>query len=303
MENADTPILAAITPEAAASFRQVVYRHFRDHGRRLPWRRTADPYRLLVSEFMLQQTQVERVVLWYERFLASFPDFAALARAPLREVLLAWQGLGYNRRALALQQTAVRVVAEFGGRLPAEAEALRTLPGVGEATAGALLAFAFNQPAVFLETNIRRVYLHFFFPARGRVRDRELLPLVAQTLDRDCPRRWYWALMDYGSWLKQHAPNPNRRSAHYQKQSPFENSDRQLRSRILRMLLKESPLAQEEVERAAGQSPARVRDLIRGLVAEGFLDRSGDWLSIAEGPSRKEDKDCRGGTSSRGKSS
>ena len=140
------------------------------------------------------------------------PTFRALARAPLRDIMAAWQGLGYNRRALALMGIARRVVAEFDGSLPASVETLRTFPGIGEATAGALAAFAFNQPVVFIETNIRRVFLHCFFPGRSGVRDREILPLVDQTLDRQRPRLWYSALMDYGAMLKRAGPNPNLRA-------------------------------------------------------------------------------------------
>jgi A/G-specific adenine glycosylase len=270
----------ALSPDGEAAFRQIIYRHFQRHGRDFPWRRTDNPYQILVSEIMLQQTQVERVARWYGPFLTAFPDLATLAQAPVQAILRVWQGLGYNRRALSLKRLARRVVEEFGGRLPDSMEVLRTLPGVGPATAGALAAFAFNQPAVFLETNIRRVFLHFFFPSAIGVRDRQLLPLVEQTLDLTCPRLWYYALMDYGARLKMQASNANRRSAHYRKQSPFENSDRQIRSRILQMLLNDSPLQQERVEEAGGQIPARVRRIISQLVAEGFLEQREGVLSI-----------------------
>ena len=226
-----------VTPAAAHRFRRRLYRFFHDQGRQLPWRATTDPYHILVSEIMLQQTQVERVALKYEPFLNAFPDVWSLARAPLRDIMAAWQGLGYNRRALALQRIARRLVAEFDGRLPDSVDTLRTFPGIGEATAGALAAFAFNQPVVFIETNIRRVFLHCFFPGQSGVRDREILPLVDQTLDRLQPRPWYYALMDYGSMLKRAAPNPNRRSAHHQRQAPFADSDRQIRGLILKALL------------------------------------------------------------------
>lgn len=267
-------------PDDVTAFRQIIFRHYKEYGRNLPWRRTDDPYQILISEIMLQQTQVERVALYYGRFLTAFPDLATLAQAPVQEILRAWQGLGYNRRALYLKRLASQVVEEFGGQLPDSVEVLRTLPGVGPATAGALAAFAFDQPAVFLETNIRRVFLHFFFPSATGVRDRQLLLLVDQTLDRTCPRLWYYALMDYGAMLKMDASNANKRSAHYRKQSPFENSNRQIRSRILQVLLNNSPLHQEQVEKAGGQRPARVRRIISQLLAEGFLERRGGFLSI-----------------------
>jgi A/G-specific adenine glycosylase len=230
---------------------------------------------------MLQQTQVERVALKYEPFLAAFPDLPTLAQAPLRDILARWQGLGYNRRALALQGIARRCVAEFAGQMPAAVETLRTLPGIGPATAGALAAFAFGQPVVFIETNIRRVFLHCFCAGRTGVRDQELLPLVAQTLDRQRPRPWYYALMDYGAWLKGATANPNRRSAHYQRQGAFADSDRQIRGLILQMLLRTPALTETELIRIIGKSPERTRRLIGQLCREGFLAQVGGRLALA----------------------
>jgi A/G-specific adenine glycosylase len=232
---------------------------------------------------MLQQTQVERVALKYEPFLNAFPDVWSLARAPLRDIMAAWQGLGYNRRALALQRIARRLVADFDGRLPAEVNTLRTFPGIGEATAGALAAFAFNQPVVFIETNIRRVFLHCFFPGQNSIRDREILPLVDQTLDRERPRPWYYALMDYGAMLKRTGPNANRRSAHYQRQAPFAGSDRQIRGLILKTMVESPPLTVADLVQAVGQNPARTQVLIAALVQEGFLEQAGPSLRLASG--------------------
>lgn len=272
-----------VTAAAAQRFRRHLYRFFQDQGRQMPWRATTDPYRILVSEIMLQQTQVERVALKYGPFIQAFPDVWSLARAPLRDIMGAWQGLGYNRRALALQRIARRLVAEFDGRLPAEVETLRTFPGIGEATAGALAAFAFNQPVVFIETNIRRVFLHCFFPGQSGVRDREILPLVDQTLDRLQPRPWYYALMDYGATLKRTAPNPNRRSAHHQRQPPFADSDRQIRGLILRTLLGSPALGAADLVKTVGKDPAQTTGLIHTLIEEGFLEQRGGYLGIASG--------------------
>ncbi|MCK9375409.1 MAG: hypothetical protein M0P73_04585 [Syntrophobacterales bacterium] len=274
-----------LTPDVIERFRQQIYRYFQEQGRQLPWRQTYDPYSILVSEIMLQQTQVERVLLKYGPFLARFPDFASLARAPLREVMAAWQGLGYNRRALALQRLAGRVISEFDGRLSPSVEVLRTLPGIGPATAGALAAFAFSQPVVFIETNIRRVFIHCFFADRSEVRDQEILPLLALTLDRERPRPWYYALMDYGAGLKRLGPNANRRSAHYQRQSPFADSDRQIRGLILQALVKTPALTDAELLRLVGRDPARTQPIIAALIREGFLERVGAHLRIAAGPS------------------
>ena len=272
-----------LTPAAARRFRRRLYRFFHDRGRQLPWRAATDPYHILVSEIMLQQTQVERVALKYEPFIRAFPDVWSLARAPLREIMAAWQGLGYNRRALALQRIARRLAADFDGRLPDSVDTLRTFPGIGAATAGALAAFAFNQPVVFIETNICRVFLHCFFPGQSGVRDREILPLVDQTLDREQPRFWYSALMDYGTMLKRAAPNPNRRSAHHQRQAPFAGSDRQVRGLILKALLGSPALSVEEIVKAVGKDPERITGLIHTLKKEGFLEQAGDHLCITPG--------------------
>lgn len=274
-------VATRVTPQVVDRFRQQIYGFYQNHGREMPWRETADPYHILVSEIMLQQTQVERVALKYEPFIIAFPDIASLARAPLREIMVRWQGLGYNRRALSLQRLAQRLVTEFQGKLPASVATLRTLPGIGPATAGALAAFAFNQPVLFIETNIRRVFLHCFFADQSGIRDHEILPLVDQTLDRARPRPWYYALMDYGAMLKRAAPNPNRASAHYQRQSAFADSDRQIRGLILKALLGSPALSVKELVRAVGKSPERTRPLIEALIQEGFLEQTGTRLRIA----------------------
>jgi A/G-specific adenine glycosylase len=252
-------------------FRRAIYRHYRTRGRSMAWRETCDPYRILVSEFMLQQTQVERVQKKYPEFLDAFPDFAALAGANLKGVLACWQGLGYNRRAKSLLGTARMVVESHGGELPSSREEMLALPGVGEATAGALAAFAFNRPVVFIETNIRRVGLYFFFPGEASVRDSELAPLLEEALDRGSPRKWYYALMDYGSMLRRFVPNPNRMSAHYKRQSPFEGSDRQVRSGVLRLLLRTPGRTVAGMAQEMGVEVARTGAVVEGLCREGFL--------------------------------
>lgn len=262
-------------------FQRLVLTHYREHGRTLPWRKAATPWQVLVSEVMLQQTQVERVIPKYLAFVERFPDAATLAAAPVAELLAAWQGLGYNRRALALQRAAAQVVTEFGGRLPDSPALLQTLPGIGPYTAGAVAAFAFNQPTVFLETNIRAVLLHLFFDDRGDVTDRELLPLAEATLDRREPRRWYNALMDYGSDLKTRFPNPSRRSRHHAVQSRFEGSDRQIRGAILRLLLAGPALTATALCDSLGTEPERLLPILEGLVREGFVARQRRTYRIA----------------------
>jgi A/G-specific adenine glycosylase len=240
----------------------------------MPWRETTDPYQILVSEIMLQQTQVERVLKKFPEFIRSFPDFGTLAAAPLADILAVWQGMGYNRRAIALQKCAIRVMQDYQGRVPDDSETLATFPGIGRATAGSIAAFAFNIPVVFIETNIRRVFIHFFFPASATVGDTEILPLVEQTLYRKNPRIWYWALMDLGASLKNSVSNPNRRSAHYSRQSPFIGSDRKIRGSILRILLEEHFMEDFDFGIRLGEDPVRVKKILVALESEGFIQQT-----------------------------
>ena len=262
------------------SFKQQIWDYYRKHGRSLPWRETRNPYHILVSELMLQQTQVNRVIEKYREFIAKFPDAVALAKAPLRSVLTVWKGLGYNRRALALKQIALAVVAQHRGKVPSSFDDLVKLPGVGKATASAILAFAFNQPVVFIETNIRTVFIHCFFPGQDEVSDDEIIPLVIKTLDAANPREWYYALMDYGTFLKKSIANPGRKSSHYHKQSPFDGSNRQVRGRILRYLTTEHECTEEALAQQLGLAPGRVRRALLELVKEGMITRKGTMLKI-----------------------
>jgi A/G-specific adenine glycosylase len=237
----------------------------------MAWRDTTDPYMILVSEIMLQQTQVERVKIKFPQFIEAFPDFASLAVAPLDNVLSVWQGMGYNRRAIALQKCAIRVINEYNGILPDDGDLLVTFPGIGRATASSIAAFAFNLPVVFIETNIRRVFIHFFFSGTDTVSDADLIPIVEKSLYKENPRIWYWALMDLGSALKKTVPNPNRRSVHYSKQSPFEGSDREIRGTIIRMLLAEPGMSEKQLLALRIEDPARIKKILAALISEGFI--------------------------------
>lgn len=281
-------------PATLADFRQTVLAYYQAHGRDLPWRRTRDPYRVLVSEIMLQQTQVPRVLVKYEEFLAAFPTIGALAAAPLEGVLRVWQGLGYNRRARSLKRLADIVATELNGELPRSVPELLRLPGVGPATAAAVAAFVYGEAHPFIETNIRAVYLHHFFPERSDVTDREILPLVEATLDHADPRSWYYALMDYGVELKRTQPNPSRRSRHHTRQSPFSGSKRQLRALVLRVILDRPSVTSVEVACVLNEGrpsvglltapPAetgRLEEVLAELVAEGFLREEGGRYVIA----------------------
>lgn len=222
---------------SVSQFKKIVLGYYHSQGRSFPWRKTKDPYNILVSEIMLQQTQAPRVVEKYNSFLRRFPNIEKLAKASTTSVLKEWQGLGYNRRGLNLKRMAEEVVKTYKGKIPKEYETLISLPGIGPATAGDLLAFAWNVPNVVIETNIRTVFIHHFFKDQTNISDKDILPLIKKTLDNNNPREWYWALMDYGAFLKKIIPNPSRRSKHYNRQSPFKGSNRELRSKILKYLL------------------------------------------------------------------
>jgi A/G-specific adenine glycosylase len=269
-----------VSAGALRAFREEIYGHFTRYGRDFPWRKTRDPYCILVSEIMLQQTSVDRVVKKYAEFIAAFPDFHSLHKASLALVFGVWQGLGYNRRALALKRIAETVVDEYGGRLPDSVEKLSQLPGIGRATASSIRVFAFNLPAVFIETNIRTVYIHRFFQTRSKIDDSEIAALVEKTLDKKNPRKWYSALMDYGAMLKKIHPNPSRKSAHYKTQSPFEGSKRQIRGAILRHLLNNPGCGLRQLTKEMKNNDGRlVREILKELQKDGLIvDKRGRFL-------------------------
>lgn len=251
--------------------------------RSLPWRYIDDPYAVLVSEVMLQQTQVARVERFWRRFLAVFPTVDALAAADTAAVLELWQGLGYNRRALALKRAAEECATRYGGQLPRGYDELLALPGIGPATAAGVRAFAFDEPGVYLETNVRAVFIHELFPNDEAVRDRQLEPYVADSCPADDPRGWYYALLDYGAHLKATVPNPSRKSAHHARQSAFEGSRRQKRSWVVRRVLAAEAAGVEpaqvlaelnEAEAAAGRpavDEALFGSIVADLESEGFF--------------------------------
>lgn len=265
---------------AIKKFQKQVLEYHKKHGRDLPWRHNINPYHIWVSEIMLQQTQVLRVVEKYEAFLKVFPNFKKLAHAPFKEILRMWQGLGYNRRALAMRKTAMIVRDEYHGRLPRTIDELITLPGIGHATACAILAYAHNQPCVYIETNIRSVYLHHFFPSKKNVSDQDLLPLIEKTLPQKNSRIWYWALMDYGSWLKKEVTNPNNKSKHYNRQTPFKGSHRQVRGVVLKFVGSSSADI-NTIRKKTKFSIINIRKALTELQQEGFVTRHGKKYRIA----------------------
>jgi A/G-specific adenine glycosylase len=233
-----------------AEFRRAVWKHYRAVGRHdLPWRTIRNSYRILVSEVMLQQTQVARVKEKYKEFLGFFPTVTSLASAPLRDVLRVWSGMGYNRRAKYLRDAAQTIVSKHKARIPKDLMALRALPGIGEYTASAVCVFAFNQPHTLIETNIRAAFIHHFFSHNladrldyGKVKDSEIRVIAERAAKGQDPREWHWALMDYGAYIKKLHKNPARRSASYAKQSKFEGSLRQVRGAILRAIVQSTSM-------------------------------------------------------------
>jgi A/G-specific adenine glycosylase len=257
-------------------FQGVAWQHYKTHGRDLPWRQTSiNAYQVLVSEVMLQQTQVSRVVPKYQEFLKRFPSINDLAVASLSEVLKAWSGMGYNRRAKYLWQAAQSLANKPE---PWSLDDLVAQLGIGPNTAAAVLVYAYNQPAVFIETNIRSVFIHHFFAGKQGVHDKELLPLIQASLDMSNPREWYWALMDYGSHLKATHGNAAARSYHYQRQSTFAGSRRQLRGQIIR-LLTSRPYKPQQLLSAA--EDARASDVIDMLAREGLIVKSHGTYKLA----------------------
>jgi len=256
---------------AVKEFQKTIWDFYRKNGRKLPWRETKDPYKILVSEIMLQQTQVVRVLPKYEEFIKTFPDFFVLSQASLSSILRIWSGLGYNRRALYLQKIARLIEIEHKGKFPQDPKILEQFPGIGTATARSIVVFSFNVPYAFIETNIRRVFIHRFFEGQTDVGDKELYPFIRQTLDQKNPRQWYYALMDYGSYLAKQVENPNQKSKHYTKQSKFKGSLRQTRGNILKIISKEKRVFYNKLFSEFQDKEDLFKKALAQLEREGFL--------------------------------
>ena len=246
----------------------------------MPWREDTRPYYVLVSELMLQQTQVARVIPKFEAFIERFPDERSLATASLADVIGLWQGLGYNRRAKFLHDSAKKIVTEFKGVFPADDKDILSLPGVGKNTAGAIAVYAYDRPALYVETNIRTVYIHHFFNDQSDVSDVQILEKLRQTLDKEHPREFYWALMDYGSWLKASGVRNVTQSKHYKKQSALEGSVRQVRGQVIRRLT-----AGDMTEfglREALHADERFEPALQGLLADGLVSVTDGKLHLTK---------------------
>lgn len=261
-----------ITPSLVLDFQSFVFSFYETSGRHdMVWRHTTDPYLITVSEIMLQQTQVLRVAEIFPRFIAQFPTAESLAAASDADILSAWQGMGYNRRALYLKKLCRTITEKHGGVFPTTPSELEKLSGIGKATSCSIAAFAYNTPVVFIETNIRRVFIHFFFQGRETVDDAEIFPLVEAMLPEDRSREWYWALMDLGTEIKRTVGNPNRKSRQYVKQSKFEGSNRQVRGAVLKEMLKRSSGTVLSVAEAVGFPEESVSAVLLEMEKEGFF--------------------------------
>ncbi|HSX06324.1 MAG TPA: A/G-specific adenine glycosylase [Candidatus Saccharimonadia bacterium] len=270
-----------LTHHQQKQFLETLWSHYAAFGRtELPWRipeltNSFDPYKIMVSELMLQQTQVGRVVTKYQEFLARFPTVHDLAQVELGEVLRIWQGLGYNRRAKYLWRAAQLV--DNLKHFPETVPELVKLPGIGTNTAGAIAAYAYNSPVLFVETNIRTVYLHHFFADRTDVADKEILELLTQTLAHENPREFYWALMDYGTHLKATVGNLNKASKHYTKQSRFTGSHRQIRGQVIKLLGSDARTVTSLKDLIPDE---RLETVLDELMSEGMIRRNGSQYHL-----------------------
>lgn len=263
-----------------AEFRDYIQERGRALYRDMPWRRDVRPYYILVSEIMLQQTQVARVEPKFTTFIATFPDIDSLARAPLSGVLMLWSGLGYNRRARYLHQAAIQIMQLYSGTFPISSKELLALPGVGKNTAGAILAYAYNKPAIFIETNIRTVYLHHFFNDQSQVDDNAIQQKLIATIPEHEARIFYWSLMDYGAWLKRNGVKNISQSKQYKKQSKLQGSVRQLRGELLKKLLIRPLLFDELATQYSVDT--RFTPALEGLVRDGLIEQEGGYIRLTK---------------------
>lgn len=263
-----------------AKFRALVWRFYKAHGRHdLPWRKTTDLYRILVSEVMLQQTQVDRVIPFYKNFIKKFPTAKKLAVAPLSDVLVAWQGLGYNRRAKMLHAAAKELSMGrsdlwpdfLRSDLPILVEELEKLPGVGPYTARAVVAFAYNQDVILVETNIRTAVIHHFFADKVKVSDAEIEKILVQVLPKGKSREWYSALMDYGAYLKRSGISHNTKSKGHAKQSKFTGSLREARGALVRALAGKSSSRATLMNLLGATRRLQMQEALDALCTEGLV--------------------------------
>jgi len=258
--------LKTIPANKIQRFQQKVFSFYQRYGRKLPWRNTTDPYRILVSELMLQQTQVLRVIPYYEQWIARWPTLVALASASRADVLKVWMGLGYNTRAVYLHKAVQKIVAKYDGDVIAAMKQHQEIPGVGRYTAQAVQIFSTNADLVTVDTNIRRIFIAEFHLSED-LSTRKLWEVAEQCLPLGRSREWHNALMDYGA-LQQTAKKTGIRPT--SQQSQFDGSDRQLRAAILRLLLR-GPCLFDTIHDVVGGEQMRLRKILGKMVDEELL--------------------------------
>lgn len=251
-----------------------------------------DPYRILVSEIMLQQTQVDRVRTKFAEFILRFPDVSMLARAPLRDVLRLWSGLGYNRRAKYLHQAAKAVVSEHDGKFPRDFTKLQALPGIGRSTAAAIMAFAWNEPYPMIDTNLRRILVRSFFD--GNIpSDAVLFDFAQAMIPTGRGRAWNYAMLDLGAMVctaRRHSDACPMFDFHgdvddfvYKKpQSKFKGSKRSYRGALLKALVAEGTLSRKAAEAFFADTPYDGKAAIDELLEEGILAKHKNNITLAE---------------------
>jgi len=261
-------------------FKKTVWDYYHSHFRAMPWRSDTNPYYVMVSELMLQQTQVQRVLVKFDEFITCFPTIETLSNATLSQVLETWIGLGYNRRAKFLKQSADVIVNDFKCQFPKTIEEWIKLPGFGKNTASAVLAYSQNEPLIFIETNIRTVFIYHFFQNKDIVSDKEIEFLVKETIDNNNPREWYWALMDYGTYLKKEYGNHSRKSSSYAIQSKFEGSFRQKRAKVLKEIVNRKVISFEELLSITKYETEILLSALSKLIEEKFIagDNGQYWV-------------------------
>ncbi|HVQ00922.1 MAG TPA: Fe-S cluster assembly protein HesB [Candidatus Thermoplasmatota archaeon] len=251
-----------------SKFQRKVWAFYRTHRRRLPWRTTHDPYKILVSELMLQQTQVSRVITFYNKWIQQWPTIQDLAHASRREVLQAWMGLGYNTRALRLQQAAKTIVGDYQGDVVQAMRQYQEIPGVGRYTSQAVLIFATNADLVTVDTNIRRIFIHEFGLPKD-ISERNLWDLALRCLPTGRSRDWHNALMDYGA-LHDTALTTGVKPK--TRQGRFEGSNRQLRAQVIRLLLQQDR-SFTELQKRLDVPKVKLQHILATLIEEDFISR------------------------------
>lgn len=276
------------------AFQKHVWDWYTKNRRSLPWRPPRlsssqtwcrnHAYEIFISEIMLQQTQVDRVIPFFEKFITELPDWEALATCPQPKLLKLWKGLGYNRRALNTKRAAQYILAHHDGILPKDLKELQKIPNVGVYTSAALMNFVHRTPTPLIETNVRTVFFHHFYPNQENISDEKIMKKVSATLHTENPREWMYALMDYGSHLRSEGVRITSKSKHYTKQKSFKGSKREIRGKILEILLDEPVLSPEILEQKITDE---IKDnennpmhIIEDMIEEGFLEKKRGMVMI-----------------------